>query len=144
MQRLPNGQFPPGVRSTPEHELKPGHKWRYPKGTSGNPNGVTRRHAEFMRQQREALADPKLLKKAMLKLGEAIDHSEPWAVQWYLNKVWPDRPANFTAVMANVSVEGENADTAFETFYRRITECAARIGAGGNSSGRYRRRRWRR
>jgi hypothetical protein len=113
--------------------LQKGNPWRYPKGTSGNPGGYTKRHAEFERLQREALADPELLKKAMGKLAEAIDASEPWALQWYLNKVWPDRPANFTAVMASVNTEGESADAVLESFFRRITECAARIEAGGDS-----------
>jgi hypothetical protein len=115
----------------PEKRLQPGHPWRYPKGTSGNPGGFTKRHAEFAKLQREALQNPGLLKKAMAKLEEAIDHNEAWAVQWYLNKVWPDRPN--LIMTAGVSVEAENADAVFETFYSRIAQCAARIGAGGDS-----------
>jgi hypothetical protein len=126
----PNGTFTRGGPS--ETYLQPGHPWRYPKGTSGNPGGFTKRRAEFERLQREALKDPELLKKSMVKLGEAIDQGEPWAVQWYLNRVWPDRPAGFT-MMAGVSVEGENADAIFEAFYRRIAECSARIAASGDS-----------
>src|SRR5262245_20596776 len=73
--RLPNGRWPSGVSGAPpEKRLQPGHPWRYPKGVSGNPGGFTNRRREFERLQREALQDPELLKKAMVKLGEAIDH----------------------------------------------------------------------
>jgi hypothetical protein len=89
--RLPNGQWPKGVSGAPkELQWQPGHKWRLPKGTSGNPGGKTKRRQEFERLQLEALQNPELLKKAMAKLEEAIDHGEAWGVQWFLNKVWPD------------------------------------------------------
>jgi hypothetical protein len=84
-----------GVSGAPrELQLQPGHPWRYPRGTSGNPGGWSRRRKEFERLQREALEDPELLKLAMQRLKEAIEHNESWAVQWYLNKVWPDDGKN--------------------------------------------------
>jgi hypothetical protein len=128
--RSPTGQWLPGESGSPATQLKAGHRWRFAKGVSGNPNGYSKGQAEFMRLQAEALRNPVLLKKALAKLELAIDRDEPWALSWYLAKVWPDRPA---LVNVGVSVNaGENVDAIFEAFYSRISSAAARIEADGN------------
>jgi hypothetical protein len=122
-------KFKPGVSGNPEKIFKPGNAHRFPKGTSGSPGGFTKRRQEFEQALRDALFQPELLSKAVAALEKAINAGEPWATQWYLNKIWPDTPASIR-MSAGMSVEVTGGDDAIlESFYRRITECAARVQA---------------
>jgi hypothetical protein len=83
-----DSQWKPGQSACPAKILRPGHQYRWPPGTSGNPRGVTKTQARFRELFVEALAgggsDDELRARAQ-ELSDlawkAARAGEPWGFQ---------------------------------------------------------------
>jgi hypothetical protein len=89
-QRDSLGRWVKGYCPSPQTQLKPGHKYRYPPGVSGNPAGTSKARAEFERLFYAALMGQGKPDEAARLLWAAARKKEPWAVQLLLQKIAPD------------------------------------------------------
>src|SRR5690242_1848394 len=89
-----DGQFAQANSAGVKTRFRPGNEFRFVKGSSGNPTGVSAAQAQFKALLAEAMHNPERLQKALAVLDKALDQNEAWAAQWWLNRIMPAQPVN--------------------------------------------------
>ncbi len=82
-------QFKPGVSGCPAKILRPGHRFRWAPGQSGNPAGVPATRRAFEQAFYAALLGEGSPAEAARLLWECARAKEPWAVQLLLQRLAP-------------------------------------------------------
>jgi hypothetical protein len=93
MQEIPmagDSKFKTGQSGNPPTKFKPGNRFRWQPGQSGNPAGVARSRLEFEECFYTSLIEQGAAEEAASLLWDCARKHEPWAVQALLQRLAPE------------------------------------------------------